>query len=550
MRKLKKSLLSAVLFLLICLSLSMSTQAATVRRALLIGQKTSVRGDVSQWGVPDCNAMNRMLSKVGYSKITQKTNVKGTSLRSFINTAFAGADSDDISLFFFSGHGCVGNGALCMYDRNDVLPSQLAAMLKQIPGTVIVMSNSCFSGHFINKGEGSSDEAAQNFVNAFAQQNETVKSGEFATSKFKVLVAASKYQESWNAISPNQFGFFTYLMIKGSGFDYFSGSKSSSAPADKNRNNKLTVDELSSYINSSLRSGFTVRNVRWKPPKTETVVGYPTGTSYAIIDRNPAATPITLNQTALTLAKGKTAQLKVSGTSSSVRWSSNKTYVATVSSSGLVTAKGAGTAYISATVAGKTLTCKVTVVNTGVKLNRTTATLYAGMSYTLKPSGGSGTIKWTSSNTGVVSVSSSGKLYAKKAGTATVKVTRGSSSATCKVTVLANTHSFYPRLSAYDYYDDRFGFKEYEMYYSNYSTIKAQLLWVNTTDSYITNTYNTTVSIYDKNGDLVAKKSFGTVPLNLAPYSTRIITYTFDSSSISKRGHFDSGTYCKVSASW
>ena len=77
-----------------------------------------------------------------------------------------------------------------------------------------------------------------------------------------------------------------------------------------------------------------------------------------------AAATVKLNKTNVTLTKGYTSQLKVSGTSKKVTWTSSNTAVATVSSKGLVKARKSGTAKIKAAVkGGKTYTCKVTVKN-------------------------------------------------------------------------------------------------------------------------------------------------------------------------------------------
>lgn len=72
-----------------------------------------------------------------------------------------------------------------------------------------------------------------------------------------------------------------------------------------------------------------------------------------------AATKI--SKTNATLKVGSKLTLKISGTKSKVTWKSNKTAVATVSSKGVVTAKSAGKAKISAKIDKKTYTCTVTV---------------------------------------------------------------------------------------------------------------------------------------------------------------------------------------------
>ena len=92
----------------------------------------------------------------------------------------------------------------------------------------------------------------------------------------------------------------------------------------------------------------------------------------ALIDVNEATggtevTSVTLNKWALNLKVGETDKLSAtvlpaSAADKSITWSSSKTDVASVSSSGTVTAKKAGTAVITATaVNGKNASCTVTV---------------------------------------------------------------------------------------------------------------------------------------------------------------------------------------------
>lgn len=74
---------------------------------------------------------------------------------------------------------------------------------------------------------------------------------------------------------------------------------------------------------------------------------------------------VKLNATSKTLSVGQSFVLKVSGTFERVKWSSNKSSVASVNQSGKVTAKKAGNATIKAKVSGKTLKCKVKVKSSG-----------------------------------------------------------------------------------------------------------------------------------------------------------------------------------------
>ncbi len=68
-----------------------------------------------------------------------------------------------------------------------------------------------------------------------------------------------------------------------------------------------------------------------------------------------------INKTSKTTYVGDTFKLKVTGTTKSVSWSSSKESVASVNSSGKVTAKKVGTCTITASFGNSKLTCKVTV---------------------------------------------------------------------------------------------------------------------------------------------------------------------------------------------
>ncbi|WP_310604814.1 Ig-like domain-containing protein [Anaerosporobacter sp.] len=81
----------------------------------------------------------------------------------------------------------------------------------------------------------------------------------------------------------------------------------------------------------------------------------------ALVPNITVQAAVKINKTSLSLNVGSSSQLKITGTTKKVTWSSSKTSVASVSSKGKVTAKKEGTATISAKVSGKTYKCKVTV---------------------------------------------------------------------------------------------------------------------------------------------------------------------------------------------
>nr|MBP3598384.1 Ig-like domain-containing protein [Eubacterium sp.] len=74
-----------------------------------------------------------------------------------------------------------------------------------------------------------------------------------------------------------------------------------------------------------------------------------------------AAAKPKLSKKKLTIIVGKTAKIKVKNSKAKVKWSSNKKKVATVTGKGIVKAKKAGKATITARVGKKKLKCKVTV---------------------------------------------------------------------------------------------------------------------------------------------------------------------------------------------
>lgn len=131
--------------------------------------------------------------------------------------------------------------------------------------------------------------------------------------------------------------------------------------------------------------------------------------------------------------------------SQKVKWKSSNTKVATVSSSGKVTAKKAGSAKITAYFAdskgnmcyGSEDSCTITVIKPSITLKPTSVTLKAGKTKTLTATvkGPSKKVTWSSSNKAIASVNSSGKVTAKKEGTVTITAKANGKKAVCKVTV-------------------------------------------------------------------------------------------------------------------
>ena len=163
-------------------------------------------------------------------------------------------------------------------------------------------------------------------------------------------------------------------------------------------------------------------------------------------------TGITLDKTALTIAKGATDTLTASvwpgnATRQDVLWASSDSSVCTVDQSGNIVAVGVGSAVISATTEDgqyvATCTINVVIPVTGVSVSPTVLELIkettGTVTATVSPSDATDkTVFWNSSDSNIASVDSSGKISANNVGKATItgRTEDGGYTATCDVTVV------------------------------------------------------------------------------------------------------------------
>ncbi|MBR5728637.1 MAG: Ig-like domain-containing protein [Prevotella sp.] len=166
------------------------------------------------------------------------------------------------------------------------------------------------------------------------------------------------------------------------------------------------------------------------------------------------AKSIQLNETSLTMVQEKDITQLVADVSpddtsdKTVLWSSSDTNVATVDDKGVVTANKAGKATITATAVSNSevkATCDVTVIQpvTGITLGETSLTIaQLGemkqlVANVLPEDASNKSVKWTSSNPAVCTVSENGTVVATGYGTATIVATTedGGFPAACVVNV-------------------------------------------------------------------------------------------------------------------
>lgn len=160
--------------------------------------------------------------------------------------------------------------------------------------------------------------------------------------------------------------------------------------------------------------------------------------SCTVTVKSPA---VSLNKTKATLyTKGSnkvTLKASLKDLTGNVVYTSSNARVAAVNkTTGVVTAKAKGTAVITATCGDYTATCTVTVKTPTLKLAKTSASIKVGKKTTIKATATpTGTVKYTSSNKKIATVSSKGVVTGKKKGTAKITVTCNGVSKTFKVTV-------------------------------------------------------------------------------------------------------------------
>ena len=237
----------------------------------------------------------------------------------------------------------------------------------------------------------------------------------------------------------------------------------------------LNVNESSKYV--AILSPYTIANntsLTWKSsnPDVATVDanGVVTGISegkatitvrnsnglsasseVTVTNINTPITNVSLNFSDLEIRKDSSQGLRATITpkettdDKTLTWESSNPEVATVSSTGVVTARRPGNAIITVrTSNGLTDTCNITVISqiTSVHLNLTAITLDEGVSQTLRatinPSDTTDdtTLTWLSSNTNVATVDQEGNVTAVKEGVATITVTTvNGRRAECKITV-------------------------------------------------------------------------------------------------------------------
>ncbi len=181
--------------------------------------------------------------------------------------------------------------------------------------------------------------------------------------------------------------------------------------------------------------------------KSGTATVTTTGVPVALVTVTPASTSLLVGQTAQLSVTTKDSAGNVL-TGRTITWASSSTTVATVSAAGLVTAKVAGSATITASSEGKNGTATVTVTVApvaSVTVTPTPASVAAGQTVqlTATPKDANGNpltgraVTWATSNAAVATVSAGGLVSGLVVGTATITATSEGQSGSSALTVSA-----------------------------------------------------------------------------------------------------------------
>lgn len=212
-------------------------------------------------------------------------------------------------------------------------------------------------------------------------------------------------------------------------------------------NKKLTWSTSNKKVATVKNGKVTAKKVGTAVIKVKTKEGGFTASCKVTV--NLPVSGISFDRETIYVAKGKSVKLAASivpeDTTDTLTWSTSNKKVVTVKN-GKITGEMEGQAKVSVkTSSGKKATVNVVVLDKevasdSIMLDRKDITLFVGKKLTLgatmSPANSTDTIKWTSSNKKVASVTSSGRVTIKQAGTATITArTSSGKTETCRITV-------------------------------------------------------------------------------------------------------------------
>lgn len=269
-------------------------------RALLIGNTYTGESNELPGCDNDVDGMRTMLGRMTATpySVTVKKNIRAEEILSSISSTFGNASYNDVSLFYYSGHGANSLGAdgnptsyhaaLVGTFQTYVSIARLKTELDKIPGKKVIIIDACHSGQFIARDGAVTQVSSSAFnsqvVNLFANEDQLSgdvsrtavvlaadgsellseeapafidRAGEanFAKSGYYVITAcrseeksvSTGYDSNGDGKIDRYFGLFTYGLCYGNGWNLARNSAISSLNADLNKDSKVTLYEAYVY---------------------------------------------------------------------------------------------------------------------------------------------------------------------------------------------------------------------------------------------------------------------------------------------------------------
>lgn len=275
-------------------------EAVGTYRALLIGNTYTGESNELPGCENDVDGMRTMLGRMTATpySVTVKKNIRAEEILSSISSTFGNASYNDVSLFYYSGHGANSLGAdgnptsyhaaLVGTFQTYVSIARLKTELDKIPGKKVIIIDACHSGQFIARDGAVTQVSSSAFnsqvVNLFANDdqlsgdvNRTAvvlaadgsellseeapefidRAGDtnFAKSGYYVITAcrseeksvSTGYDSNGDGKIDRYFGLFTYGLCYGNGWNLARNAAISSLNADLNKDSKVTLYEAYVY---------------------------------------------------------------------------------------------------------------------------------------------------------------------------------------------------------------------------------------------------------------------------------------------------------------
>ncbi|MGI6173687.1 MAG: Ig-like domain-containing protein [Christensenellales bacterium] len=281
-----------------------TVQCGAVYRALVVGESDYAHG--SQYDLPICafdvELVQKALGASTYDSvrfenenIRSKKDLTGAQLLAQLDDmANWGIAEGDVTVFYYSGHGSInidGESCLVGTDYAPIPMSVLRQKLDRLPGTVVILLDSCFSGGMIDalpNATKASPVLKTALFNASVVQTFASTPGRksapsaMSGSKYQVLTACGADELSYCDDSKLSFGsFFTHFLTKGGGYSNIEGGVTRLF-ADTNADSAVTMNEMFAYAKPGVQNLLASYGSMY----IQTVMMYPSNSEFVLFARN------------------------------------------------------------------------------------------------------------------------------------------------------------------------------------------------------------------------------------------------------------------------